>query len=133
MSYQTVFEEFFEQVKSSIKEGTFAKLTMAKTIGDTDLKNIFVRLHFLENNEYNFAFTFRYKTEEVEQFHSVDQTFLILSSYIKNPFTNALLFTIEKDLIFKVNKKNAASLTEQTPTFKHASDVMLEMIEKKII
>ncbi|MGL5233612.1 MAG: hypothetical protein ACRC8Z_02490 [Empedobacter falsenii] len=133
MSYQTVFEEFFEQVKSSIKEGTFAKLTMAKTIGDTDLKNIFVRLHLLENNEYNFAFTFRYKTEEVEQFHSVDQTFLILSSYIKNPFTNALLFTIEKDLIFKVNKKNAASLTEQTPTFKHASDVMLEMIEKKII
>ena len=131
MSYQTVFEEFFEQVKSSIKEGTFAKLTMAKTIGDTDLKNIFVRLHLLENNEYNFAFTFRYKTEEVEQFHSVEQTFLILSSYIKNPFTNALLFTIEKDLIFKVNKKNAASLTEQTPTFKHASDVMLEMIEKK--
>ena len=133
MSYQTVFEEFFEQVKSSIKEGTFAKLTMAKTIGDTDLKNIFVRLHLLENNEYNFAFTFRYKTEEVEQFHSVEQTFLILSSYIKNPFTNALLFTIEKDLIFKVNKKNAASLTEQTPTFKHASDVMLEMIEKKIV
>ena len=133
MSYQTVFEEFFEQVKSSIKEGTFAKLSMAKTIGDTDLKNIFVRLHLLENNEYNFAFTFRYKTEEVEQFHSVEQTFLILSSYIKNPFTNALLFTIEKDLIFKVNKKNAASLTEQTPTFKHASDVMLEMIEKKII
>ncbi|MBY0066632.1 MULTISPECIES: hypothetical protein [Empedobacter] len=133
MSYQTVFEEFFEQVKLSIKEGTFAKLTMAKTIGDTDLKNIFVRLHLLENNEYDFAFTFRYKTEEVEQFHSVEQTFLILSSYIKNPFTNALLFTIEKDLIFKVNKKNAASLTEQTPTFKHASDVMLEMIEKKII
>lgn len=133
MSYQTVFEEFFEQVKSSIKEGTFAKLTMAKTIGDTDLKNIFVRLHLLENNEYNFAFTFRYKTEEVEQFHSVEQTFLILSSYIKNPFTNALLFTTEKDLIFKVNKKNAASLTEQGPTFKHASDVMLEMIEKKII
>lgn len=133
MSYQTVFEEFFEQVKLSIKEGTFAKLTMAKTIGDTDLKNIFVRLHLLENNEYDFAFTFRYKTEEVEQFHSVEQTFLILSSYIKNPFTNALLFTTEKDLIFKVNKKNAASLTEQTPTFKHASDVMLEMIEKKII
>ncbi|HAD78533.1 MAG TPA: hypothetical protein DCF99_02685, partial [Flavobacteriaceae bacterium] len=70
---------------------------------------------------------------EVEQFHSVEQTFLILSSYIKNPFTNALLFTTEKDLIFKVNKKNAASLTEQAPTFKHASDVILEMIEKKII
>ncbi|QES94170.1 hypothetical protein F0358_16340 [Empedobacter brevis] len=133
MSYQSIFEEFYEHVKSSIKEGTFAKLTMAKTIGDTDLKNIFVRLYLLEDNTYNFAFTFRYKTEEVEQFHGIDQTFLILSSYIKNPFTNALLFTTEKDLIFKVNKKNAGSLTEQAPTFKHASDVMIEMIEKKII
>ena len=38
-----------------------------------------------------------------------------------------------KTTTFKVNKKNAASLTEQAPTFKHASDVMLEMIEKKII
>ena len=133
MTYQSVFEDFFEQVKLSIKEGTFAKLTMAKTIGDTDLKNIFVRLNLLENNEYNFSFIFRYKTEEVEQTHSVEQTFLILSSYIKNPFTNALLFTTDKDLIFKINKKNAASLTEQVPTFKHASDVMLEMVEKKIV
>ena len=69
----------------------------------------------------------------MEQTHSVEQTFLILSSYIKNPFTNALLFTTDKDLIFKINKKNAASLTEQAPTFKHASDVMLEMVEKKIV
>ncbi|MFV0144348.1 hypothetical protein OBK28_00540 [Empedobacter falsenii] len=133
MSYQAVFTEFYEEVKSSINQGTFAKLTMAKTIGDTDLKNIFVRLHLFEDNTYNFAFTFRYKTEEVEQYHSIEQTFLILSSYIKNPFTNALLFTTEKDIIFKVNKKNAASLTEQAPTFKHASDVMIEMIEKKIV
>ncbi len=133
MSYQSFFEELFEKTKLSIKQGTFAKLTMAKTMGDTDLKNIFVRLHLLENGEYNFALTFRYKTEEVEQFHSIDQTFLILSSYIKNPFTSALLFTTEKDLVFKVNKKNAGSLTEQAPTFKHASDVMIEMIDKKIV
>ncbi|MBF0596309.1 hypothetical protein [Faecalibacter rhinopitheci] len=133
MSYQTEFEEFYEEVKSSIQKGTFAKLTMAKTIGDTDLKNIFVRLRLLEDNTYDFAFNFRYKTEEVERFHSIEQTFLILSSYIKNPFQTALLFTTEKDLIFKVNKKNVASLTEQLPTFKHASDVMLEMVEKKIV
>lgn len=54
-------------------------------------------------------------------------------SYIKNPFTTALLFTTEMDLTFKVNKKNAGSLTEQMPTFKNASPVMLEMIEKGII
>ena len=110
MSYQSIFEEFYEQVKSSINQGTFAKLTMAKTIGDTDLKNIFVRLNLLENNEYNFAFTFRYKTEEVERFHGIDQTFLILSSYIKNPFTNALLFTTEKERKIKMAQFDKESI-----------------------
>lgn len=133
MPYQTVFVEFYEQIKSSINQGTFAKLTLAKTMGDTELKNIYVRLHILETGGYNFALTLRYKTEEIESFHTVDEAFTVLSSYIKNPFTTALLFTTEMDLTFKVNKKNAGSLTQQVPTFKNASPVMLEMIEKGIV
>jgi hypothetical protein len=132
MSYQPVFVEFFEKVKSSIKKGTFAKLTLAKTIGDTDLKNIYIRLNILETGGYNFVFTSRYKTEEIESFHTVDEAFMILSSFIKSPFLTALLFTTDFDLTFKVNKKNVGSLLEQTPTFKNASPVMIEMIEKKI-
>ena len=133
MPYQTVFVEFYEQVKSSINQGTFAKLTFAKTMGDTELKNIYVRLHILETGGYNFAFNTRYKSEEVESFHTIDEAFMILSSYIKNPFTSALLFTTERDLTFKVNKKNAGSLIEQLPTFKHISLEMDEMIERGII
>lgn len=130
MPYQTVFVEFCEHVKSSINQGTFAKLTLAKTIGDTELKNIYVRLHILESGGYNFALTLRYKTQEVENFHSMDEVFTVLSSYIKKPFTSALLFTTEMDLTFKVNKKNAGSLVEQAPTFKNVSPVMLEMVKK---
>ena len=133
MLYQPVFVEFFENVKSSIKQGTFAKLTLAKTIGDTDLKNIYVRLNILETGGYNFVFTSKYKTEEIESFHTIDESFMILSSFIKSPFLTALLFTTEKDLTFKVNKKNVGSLVEQVPTFKNASPVMLEMIEKGIV
>ncbi|MEG0931735.1 hypothetical protein [Algoriella sp.] len=133
MPYQTVFVEFYEQVKSSINQGTFAKLTFAKTMGDTELKNIYVRLHILETGGYNFAFNTRYKSEEVESFHTIDEAFMILSSYIKNPFTSALLFTTERDLTFKVNKKNAGSLIEQLPTFKHISIEMNEMLERGII
>ena len=58
---------------------------------------------------------------------------MILSSYIKNPFTSALLFTTEMDLTFKVNKKNAGSLIQQLPTFKHISLEMDEMSEREII
>lgn len=133
MLYQNVFIEFYEQVISSINDGTFAKLTLAKTIGDTELKNIYVRLHILENGGYNFALTSRYKTEEVENFYSSDELFNVLSSYIKNPFLTFLLFTTERDLTFKVNKKNAGSIIQQEPTFKNASPVMLEMIQMGII
>lgn len=133
MLYQPVFVEFYEKVKESIKKGTFAKLTMAKTMGDTELKNIYVRLNILDSGGYNFAFTTRYKTEEIESFHTLDESFILLSSYIKNPFLSALLFTTENDLTFKVNKKNAGSIVEQAATFKNASPVMLEMIEKGIV
>ena len=133
MLYQPVFVEFYEKVKESIKRGSFAKLTMAKTIGDSELKNIYVRLNILESGGYNLAFTTKYKTEEAESFHTVDEGLMLLSSYIKNPFLTALLFTTECDLTFKVNKKNVGSIVEQVATFKNASPVMLEMIEKGIV
>jgi hypothetical protein len=133
MQYKPVFIEFYEHVKQSIEQGTFAKLTLAKTMGDTDLRNIYVHLNILESGGYNMVFTSKYKTEEIESFHTVDEAFMILSSFIKSPFLTALLFTTEKDLTFKVNKKNVGSIVEQAPTFKNASNVMLEMIEKGIV
>lgn len=132
MLFSPIFSQFFEQVKSSIEDGTFAKLTLAKTIGNTDLKNIYVQLHLVETGGYNFELKFKYKAEETVSFHTVDEAFVLLSSYIKNPFTTALLFTTEKDLTFKVNKKNMGSIIEQAPTFKNPSPVLLEIIEKGI-
>ncbi|WP_177765043.1 hypothetical protein [Flavobacterium sp. I3-2] len=133
MLYQPIFNEFYELVKDSISKGTFAKLTLAKTMGDTEIKNVFVKLNILENNTYNFAFLTRYKTEEIESNHSVEEAFVVLSSYIKNPFLTALLFTTDNDVTFKVNKKNVGSIIYQNPTFKNVSPVMQEMIDKKTI
>lgn len=133
MSYQPVFELFWEKVKESIKNGTYAKLTLAKTIGDTELKNIYVRPVLLENDVFSLSVIARYKTEEVESFHSLDEAFSILSPYINNPFLTALLFTTENDLTFKLNKKRVGTIIEQAPTFKNASDVIIEMKEKGIL
>ena len=98
-------------------------------MGDTEIKNVFVKLNILENNTYNFAFLTRYKTEEIESYHSVEEAFVLLSSYIKNPFLTALLFTTVNDVTFKVNKKNVGSIIYQDPTFKNISPVMQEMID----
>lgn len=133
MLYQPIFNEFYELVKKSISDGKFAKLTLAKTMGDTEIRNVYIKLNILENKIYNFEFLTRYKTEEIESFHSIDETFEIISSYIKNPFLTALLFTTEKDITFKVNKKNVGTIIEQEPTFKNVSPVMQEMIDKGII
>lgn len=133
MSYESILNEFWQKVKESILNGTFAKLTLAKTIGDTELKNIYFRLVINENNTYGVSLTSRYKTEEIETFHTLEEAFIILAPYIKNPFLTALLFTTDADITFKVNKKNVGSIIEQAPTFKNASPVMLEMIEKGIV
>jgi len=130
MSFQPVFVQFWEKVKESIENGTYAKLTLAKTIGDTELKNIYVRPVLLENDVFSLSLSAKYKTEEIESFHTIDEAFLVLTPYLNNPFLTALLFTTENDITFKLNKKRVASIIEQAPTFKHASDVIIEMKAK---
>ena len=131
MSFQPEFALFWESVKESMAQYTFAKLTLAKTIGDTELKNIYMR-PVLVDDQVRFSLIARYKTEEVESFHTLEEAFFVLSSYLNNPFLTALLFTTENDLTFKLNKKRVGSIVEQTPTFKSASDVVLEMQEKQL-
>ena len=131
MSFEPVFAEFWEKLKESIANKTYAKLTLAKTIGDTELKNMYVR-PVLKDGNFSLSVIARYKTEEIEDFHTLDEAFIILSSYINNPFLTAILFTTENDFTFKLNKKRIGTIIEQAPTFKNASDVILEMKEKGI-
>jgi hypothetical protein len=131
MAFQTEFALFWESVKNSMAQYTFAKLTLAKTIGDTELKNIYMRPVLVED-QVLISLIARYKTEEVESFHTLEEAFFVLSSYLNNPFLTALLFTTENDLTFKLNKKRVGSIVEQAPTFKSASDVVLEMQEKQL-
>ena len=131
MAFQTEFALFWESVKDSMAQYTFAKLTLAKTIGDTELKNIYMRPVLVED-QVRISLIARYKTEEVESFHTLEEAFFVLSSYLNNPFLTALLFTTENDLTFKLNKKRVGSIVEQAPTFKSASNVVLEMQEKQL-
>jgi hypothetical protein len=47
----------------------------------------------------------KYKTEELESFHTIDEAFIVLAPYMNNPFLTAL-FTTENDITFKLNKKS---------------------------
>jgi hypothetical protein len=119
MSYQEVFILFWEQVKESVQEKRFAKLTMAKTIGKPDLKNIFVRPIYSDSG-FKVLLKLRYRskeTEDIEETLTLEAAFSVLKPHLKKSFLSVLLFTTTKDVTFKINKKGMGSITESSPTF----------------
>jgi hypothetical protein len=123
MTYQDVFIVFWEHVKESITAGTFAKLTMAKTIGKPELKNIFLRPIYSEDDfKVMLKYSFRPReTEDIEEELSLEDTLPIIKSHLKTSLLSVILFTTTKDVVFKVNKKGVGSITENHPTFKNVT------------
>jgi hypothetical protein len=119
MSHQEVFILFWDQVKESVQEKRFAKLTMAKTIGKPDLKNIFLRPIYSDDG-FKVLLKLRYKskeTEDIEETLTLEAAFSVLKPHLKKSFLSVLLFTTTKDVTFKINKKGMGSITESSPTF----------------
>lgn len=127
-----VYTEFFNKVKASIANGTFAKLTLSKTIGKPELQNIYVKT-IVEDNILKLAMTHKiYITEkqEVLHIHPLEDLESELTQYINNPFMWLLLFTTEADITMKLNKKRVASIVEQLPTFKNPDANLVEFLNK---
>lgn len=119
MSYQDVFPLFWEQVKESAEEGRFAKLTMAKTIGKPDLRNIFLRPVYSDDG-FKVLLKLRYRspeTEDQEDELTLDEALVVVKEHLVKSFYSVLLFSTTKDVMFKINKKGAGSITEMEPTF----------------
>ena len=131
MPFKETFSEFYTKVKSSLEDGTFAKLTMAKTIGNTQLMNIYAR-PIMDEDALKLELKFKFQQEELFEIHEIENAFPRLLEFINNPFMSAILFTTEFDLIYKLNKKRAVSIVEQFPSFTHASPVIIEYLEIKM-
>jgi hypothetical protein len=130
MLFTETFSEFYSHVKESLTNGTFAKLTLAKTIGNTDLMNIYVRPIVVEM-DLKLEMKYKFQREEIVEIHTIESAFLRLLEFINNPFLSAILFTTELDLVYKLNKKRAVSITESAPSFAYASPVLLEYLDKQ--
>ena len=129
MSFTETFFDFYTSVKTSLADGTFAKLTMAKTIGNTDLMNIYVR-PIIEDEILKMELKYKFQQEEQIEIYTIDDARDKLVTYINNPFMSAILFTTEYDLMYKLNKKRAVNVTKQGNTFGNASEVLLEYLLK---
>ena len=125
------YKSFFEKVRDSISDGTFAKLTLAKTIGNTQLMNIYIRTN-TDEIQLKLALTFKFQTEEEVKIVTIEEGLNQLIPYLNNPFLSAILFTTEADIMMKLNKKRVATIKEQAPTFKNADPILLEYLSEKI-
>ena len=129
MAFTETFSDFYNNVKTSLADGTFAKLTLAKTIGNTDLMNIYVR-PIVQEGILKMELKYKFQQEEQIEIHSIDAARDKLITYINNPFMSAILFTTEFDLMYKVNKKREVNITQQGNTFGNASEVLLEYLNQ---
>jgi hypothetical protein len=129
MSFQETFSEFYTKVKASLADGTFAKLTLAKTIGNTDLMNIYIR-PVVEDGILKMELKFKFQQVEQVEIHSIDKAKDVLVQYINNPFMSAILFTTQFDLTYKLNKKRAVSIIQKGNTFGNASEVLLDYLNR---
>jgi len=119
MPYQEEFELFWKQLTESVKTKSFRKLTMAKTKGKPNLRNIFV-LPVNAESDFKVLVKFRYRskeTEDTEDELALEEAFVILKSHLRSSFSTVILFTSTKDVTFKINKKGAGSMAESLPTF----------------
>jgi len=129
MFFEESFSDFYNNVKSSLADGTFAKLTMAKTIGNTDLINIYVR-PVVEDGILKLELKYKFQQEENIEIQTIDNARDVLVNYINNPFMSSILFTTAFDLTYKLNKKRAVSIIESVNTFGNASEVLLEYLNR---
>jgi hypothetical protein len=130
MPNTATYKLFFDKVRDSIFDGTFAKLTLAKTIGNTQLMNIYIRTN-TDEIQLKLALTYKFQTGEEVKIVTIEEGIIELIPYINNPFLSAILFTTEADTIMKLNKKRVATISEQSATFKNADPILLEYLSKR--
>ena len=124
------YKLFFDKVRDSISDGTFAKLTLAKTIGNTQLMNIYIRTN-TDEIQLKLALTFKFQTGEEVKIVTIEEGLNELIPYLNNPFLSAILFTTDGDIKMKLNKKRVATISEQEPTFKNADPILLEYLSNR--
>ena len=107
-------QNFINKLQSSIKEGSFVKLTLSKpsAIGrqqSADLNNVYVKPIILKN-EKMYSFTYRYERRDETKNYDAEQTLKIITELLSGIFLNASLFTLTEDVTLLVSKKGKATV-----------------------
>lgn len=110
-------QHFYKEIEKSIKEDSFVKLTLSKPIRKSgDLENVYLREVEIKN-EKMISFTYRSKTNDQVKNYTFEESINELEHLLLNSFRIATLFTLEKDIAIRYNKKGKATITNNPPSF----------------
>jgi SAM-dependent methyltransferase len=110
-------QQFFQEIEKSIKEDSFVKLTLSKPIRKSaDLENVYLREVEIKNEKL-ISFTYRFKTNDQVKNYPYKEAIEELDNLLQASFRIATLFTLEKDISIRINKKGKASIVNNPPTF----------------
>ncbi|MDY0779563.1 SAM-dependent methyltransferase [Tenacibaculum sp. IB213877] len=112
-------QQLFDELKKSIKEDNFVKLTLSKPVSKSfELPNVYVRQIQLKG-ETSYQFLYRYTTNDQVKNYSLEETIHELENLLSEKFRAATLFTLGKDFLVFVSKKKKVSYKTSAPSFKN--------------
>ena len=108
-------ERFVEKLTQSLKNQLFIKITLSKSKGEGDLKNIYGRLVKIKK-QARLSVTFRYKTRDEVKNYDFTEGSIFIAEQLGTAFLNADLWTTEADFSLQMNKSGEGKMSEKKPS-----------------
>ena len=130
-------QKFIDKLQSSLKDGSFVKLTLSKpsAIGrqqSADLNNVYVKPIILKN-EKMYSFTYRYERRDETKNYDAEQTLEVINQLVPNVFLNASLFTLTEDVTLLISKKGKATVMTKAVKEQREQNVQHDKVKNRLI
>ena len=142
-------QKFINKLESSLKDGSFVKLTLSKPVGTRqatsvqmrqatsvqelkDIRNVYVKPIILRN-EKMYSFTYRYERRDETKNYDAQQTLEVITNLISEIFLNATLFTLTEDVTLLISKKGKATVMTKAVKEQREQNVEHDKVKNRLI
>ena len=135
-------QKFINKLESSLKDGSFVKLTLSKPRVEAhgrassdeykDLRNVYVKPIILRN-EKMYSFTYRYERRDETKNYDARQSLEVITNLISEIFLNATLFTLTEDVTLLISKKGKATVMTKAVKEQREQNVEHDKVKNRLI
>ncbi|MBX2942772.1 MAG: SAM-dependent methyltransferase [Cyclobacteriaceae bacterium] len=108
-------ERWIEELKKTLANGDFVKLTLSKPARKSELINVYVKLIMLKG-EQQLSFTFHYKTRDEIKNYNLSEGVEKVKGLLSTEFKIGTLFTTQLDVVLLISKKGKMVITTTDAT-----------------